>query len=237
MSGDERKSKPSAWSSGVTLAVLAAICTALVALTWQLTAPRIAANEKAYLEESLKPALANVFYDNDLAESTLILEPPHDLPGAEQAIIYRLYSGGEPAAAAFVVSAREGYAGPIRLLIGVDYSGALSGVRVIAHRETPGLGDRIESSKSDWLRQFESASLESPPTDQWAIRRDGGTFDALTGASITPRAVVKAVKETLLYFEANRDRIFAAEGVEGEPPLQDPGDETTGEKSGETTDQ
>lgn len=227
MSDDRRKGKAPAWSSGITLAVLAAICTALVAFTWRLTAPRIAANEKAYLEESLRPALANVFYDNDLAESTLILEPPHDLPGAEQAIIYRLYSEGEPAAAAFVVSAREGYAGPIRLLIGVEHSGALSGVRVIAHRETPGLGDRIESSKSDWLEQFEGASLDSPPRERWAIRRDGGAFDALTGASITPRAVIKAVKETLLYFEANRERIFAAEGEDGDLPLQDPADEAT----------
>ena len=229
MSDNRRKRNPSSLSSGLTLAVLAAICTALVALTWRLTAPCIAANEKAYLEESLKPALANVFYDNDLAESTLILEPPHDLPGAEQAIIYRLYSRDEPVAAAFVVSAREGYAGPIRLLIGVEYSGALSGVRVIAHRETPGLGDQIESSKSDWLMQFDGVSLESPPRERWAIRRDGGAFDALTGASITPRAVIKAVKETLLYFEANRDRIFAAEGEEGELPLQGPAGETTRE--------
>jgi electron transport complex protein RnfG len=233
MSDDPRKRRPSTWSSGVTLAALAAICTALVALTWRLTAPRIAANEKAHLEESLKPALANVFYDNDLAESTLILEPPHDLPGAEQAIIYRLYSQGEPVAAAFVVSAPDGYAGPIRLLIGVEFAGVLSGVRVIAHRETPGLGDRIESSKSDWLEQFNGASLESPPRARWAIRRDGGEFDALTGASITPRAVINAVRETLLYFEANREQIFAAEGEEGDLPLRDP----TGQETPETTEQ
>lgn len=227
MSDDRQQRKPPAWSSGLTLAVLAAICTALVALTWRLTAPRIAANEKAYLEESLKPALANVFYDNDLAESTLVLEPPHDLPGTERAVIYRLYSQGEPVAAAFVVSAREGYAGPIRLLVGVEYSGALSGVRVLAHRETPGLGDQIESSKSDWLEQFNGASLESPPRDEWAIRRDGGTFDALTGASITPRAVIKAVKETLLYFEANRDEIFSALGEEEDAPLEDSTEKAT----------
>jgi electron transport complex protein RnfG len=221
VSENGRKRQPSAWSSGLTLAVLAAICTALVAVTWRLTAPRIVANEKAYLEDSLKPALANVFYDNDLAESTLKLAPPHGLPGAEEAIIYRLYSEDEPVAAAFVVSARDGYAGPIRLLIGIGYSGVLSGVRVIAHRETPGLGDQIESSKSSWLLQFQGASLESPPRAQWAIRRDGGAFDALSGASITPRAVIKAIKETLLYFEGNRDQVFAAQGEEGDPPLQD----------------
>ena len=220
---------PSAWSSGLTLAVLAAVCTALVAITWRLTAPRIAANDKAYLEQSLRPALANVFYDNDLAESTLILEPPHGLPGTEEAIIYRMYSKGEPVAAAFVVSARDGYSGPIRLLVGVEYSGVLSGVRVLAHRETPGLGDQIESSKSDWLMQFPGTSLESPPRDEWAIRREGGAFDALTGASVTPRAVINAVKETLLYFEANRDEIFAAQGEEGDAPMQDSSKEQTRE--------
>jgi len=209
---DTRKTEgsPTAWSSGAVLAVVAAICTALVAVTHRLTAPRIAENEKAHLEQSLRPALANVFYDNDLSESTLVLPPPHGLPGNEAAIVYRLFSEKQPAAAVFVVSARDGYAGPIRLLVAVEYSGKLTGVQVLEHNETPGLGDMIEASRSDWLKQFENASLEEPPRDRWAIRRDGGAFDQLTGASITPRAVVRAVKETLLYFEANRDEVFAA---------------------------
>ncbi|MEX2123949.1 MAG: electron transport complex subunit RsxG [Woeseia sp.] len=211
MNPDPKKERsPSAWSSGLVLAAVAAICTALVTVTQRLTAPRIAANEKVYLEQSLRPALANVFYDNDLAESTLFLPPPHGLPGSETAIIYRLYSEEQPAAAVFVVSASDGYAGPIRLLIGIEYSGKLTGVQVLEHKETPGLGDLIEPSKSDWLMQFEDASLDAPPRDRWAIRRDGGEFDQLTGASITPRAAVRAVKETLLYYEANRDRVFAA---------------------------
>jgi electron transport complex protein RnfG len=206
--GKERS--PTAWSSGIVLAVVAAVCTALVTVTERLSAPRIAENEKAYLEQSLRPALANVFYDNDLSESTLVLPPPHGLPGNETAIVYRLFSEEQPVAAVFVVSARDGYAGPIRLLVAIEYSGELTGVQVLEHNETPGLGDLIESSRSNWLRQFEDASLEAPPRDRWAIRRDGGAFDQLTGASITPRAVVGAVKETLLYFEANRDEIFAA---------------------------
>lgn len=216
--GERKAPLPSPWSSGLTLAALAAICTVLVAVTWRLTAPRIAANDKAMLEQSLRPALANVFYDNDLAESTLILPAPHDLPGADDAVIYRLYAEDRPVAAAFVVNAMDGYAGPIRLLVGIDYSGKLSGVRVLAHRETPGLGDRIESSKSDWLKQFENKSLEAPPADKWAIRRDGGDFDQLTGASITPRAVIKAVKETLLYFQAHRAEIFAAQAGDTDAP-------------------
>lgn len=199
---------PSAWSSGIVLAVVAAICTALVAITHRATAPRIADNEKAYLEQSLRPALAGVFYDNDLSESTLVLPPPHGLPGKEPAIIYRLYSEDRPVAAVFIVSARGGYSGPIKLLVAVEYSGTLSGVQVLEHNETPGLGDLIEPSRTDWLQQFENASLEDPPRDRWAIRRDGGSFDQLTGASITPRAVVRAVKETLLYYESNRNTVF-----------------------------
>jgi len=207
---EKKERSPSAWSSGIVLAVVAAVCTALVAVTHRMTAPRIAENQKAYLEQSLRPALANLFYDNDLSESTLLLPPPHGLPGNETATIYRLYSEERPVAAAFVVSARGGYSGPIRLLVAVEYSGELAGVQVLEHNETPGIGDLIEPSRSDWLTQFEGASLEGPPRDRWAIRRDGGVFDQFTGASITPRAVVRAVKETLVYYEANRENVFEA---------------------------
>ena len=212
----ERDESPSALSSGLTLALVAAICTALVALTWSVTRPRIAENERNYLQQSLSPALADIYYDNDLSESILVIPPPHDLPGREPVTVYRLSRGSEPAAAVFIVNAPGGYAGPIRLLIGIDHAGQVTAVRVLAHSETPGLGDLIESSRSNWLQQFDGTSLESPPRDRWAIKRDGGAFDQLTGASVTPRAVVRAVRETLIYFEANRDRLFAARESTGE---------------------
>lgn len=215
MNAEGKERSPSALSSGIVLAVVAAVCTALVAITHKVTAPRIAENQKAYLERSLRPALADVFYDNELSESTLVLPPPHALPGNEPATIYRLFSEERPVAAVFVVSARDGYAGPIRLLIAIEYSGRLTGVQVLEHNETPGIGDLIEPSRSDWLeQQFEGASLEEPPRNRWAIRRDGGVFDQFTGASITPRAVVRAVKETLLYYETNRDSVFETPGQE-----------------------
>ena len=199
----------SIWSSGVTLAIIAAVCTSLVALTWQLTAERIEANQKAWLESSLKPALAGLFFDSSVTESIVTIPPPHDLPGSGAAIIYRVYSGDEPVAALFVVSARDGYSGPIRLLIGIAMNGAVTGVRVLEHRETPGLGDRIETTKSDWVLQFDGHSLRDPDPVRWAIKGDGGRFDQLTGASVTPRAIIKAIKQTLIYFDANRDAIFA----------------------------
>jgi electron transport complex protein RnfG len=195
--------------SGITLAVIAAICTALVALTHQMTHERIAANEQAWLEQSLQPALSGLFFDSGISESKVTIPAPHELPGTEDAVIYRVYSGDSPVAALFVVSARDGYAGAIRLLVGIDINGAITGVHVLAHRETPGLGDRVESTKSDWVRQFDGRSLGDPVTSGWKIQGDGGEFDQLTGASVTPRAIIKAITETLVYFEANRVAVFA----------------------------
>jgi len=205
--------------SGVTLAVIAALCTAMVALTYRFTEQRIAANEQAWLERSLQPALSGLFYDSGVTESQLIVPPPHELPGSEAAIVYRVYAEGAPVAALFVVSARDGYAGPIRLLIGIEVGGVVTGVHVLDHSETPGLGDRVETSKSDWAQQFNGHSLTNPDPAGWRIKRDGGQFDQLTGASVTPRAIIKATRDTLLYFSTHSDPIFAevvAETDEGE---------------------
>ncbi len=198
------------WKSGVTLAVIAAICTSLVAITWQLTAERIETNKKEWLERSLQPALAGLFFDSSVTESMLMIPPPHELPGSGTAIIYRVYAGEKPVAALFVVSARDGYAGPIRLLIGIAMDGTVTGVRVLEHRETAGLGDRIEITKSDWVLQFDGHSLQDPEPARWALKGDGGDFDQLTGASVTPRAIVNAIRETLTYFDANPVAVFAA---------------------------
>jgi len=197
---------------------MAAVCTLLVSITHRNTAPRIAANEQAYLEQSLQPVLAGLAYDGKLSESTLTIPLPHALPGREPVTVYRVFADNQPVAALFVVTATDGFSGPIRLLVGVAADGTLSGVRVLEHRETPGLGDLIDADRSDWIEQFPGHSLERPPADQWTIKRDGGAFDQLTGASVTPRAVIKAIKETLIYFGENRESVF------GEP------DSETGEQ-------
>ena len=195
---------------GITLAAIAAICTALVAFTYELTDDRIEANAQAWLELSLLPALGDLSFDGAIGDSRLTIQAPHELPGNDDAMIYRVYSKGSPVAALFVVSARDGYSGPIRLLVGIDASGVVTGVRVLEHRETPGLGDGIESS--DWTQQFVGRSLGNPASSGWTISGDGGEFDQLTGASVTPRAVVKAVRQTLEYYIVNRDIVFAATG-------------------------
>lgn len=215
--------KASIWSSGLILAVLAAICTALVAWTYRLTAERIVENEQAFLEASLAPALGGLYYDSELSKSAMTIEPPHELPGEGPVTVYRVYNEDVPVAALFVVTARDGYSGPIRLLVGIESNGVISAVRVLEHRETPGLGDQIEASKSDWLEQFPGTSLGEPDREQWLIRRDGGVFDQLSGASITPRAVIKAVRDALIYFEGNKDSVFARdENIETEDDAEEP---------------
>lgn len=198
-----------AWRAGLSLAVVAAVCAAIVALTWSLTAGRIAANRQAMLEQQFRPVLEGVAYTRIGIDDPLTLPPPHALPGDEPARVYFAWRTGTLAAYVFEVSA-SGYAGPIRLLIGVTTAGEISGVRVIAHRETPGLGDRIEASRTDWIRAFDGRSLGDPPAAGWALTRDGGRFDQLTGATVTTRAVVRAVKATLVYSAGNGAALAAA---------------------------
>lgn len=207
---------PSVLKSGATLAFIAAVCTALVAATYQVTADRIAANEKALLEQSLQPAIGGLMFEGSVSESRLDIQPPHELPGNDTAVVYRLYSGEEPVGALFAVTAPDGFSGPIRVLVGVAADGSVSGVRILQHRETPGYGDSIASTRSDWVYQFNGRSLGDPVVGQWHLRVDGGQFDQLTGASITPRAVLKAIRGVLVYFEANRDALFAMPATEEE---------------------
>lgn len=203
--------------NGATLAAIAAICTTLVATTYHLTRERIAANEQAFLERKLAPVLSGIEFEGSISESKRVIEAPHDLPGREDALIYRVYADGKPLAALFAVTAPDGYAGPIRILLGIDVNGVVTGLRILEHRETPGLGDKIEETRSDWVYQFNGKSLVDPKPEDWYIRRDGGEFDQLSGASVTPRAVINAVRETLLYFDANRDRVFTIDDSEDTP--------------------
>ena len=206
---------PTIMQSGLILAAVAAICTTLVALTFNMTRDRIAANEQAFLEQSLARVLSGISFNNDLSASALVVRVPHGLPGKENAIVYRVLNDSAPVAALFVVTATDGFTGPIKLLIGIDYDGAVTGVRALEHKETPGIGALIDENRSDWIYQFAGTSLNAPERSAWAIRRDGGEIDQLTGASVTSRAIVNAVNQTLLYFEANRDDIFTARADSG----------------------
>src|SRR5688572_20539086 len=192
----------------LTLAVLAAVLTVVLALVASLTRERIAANEQAWIKQRLDALVAPDSHDNDLLTDSIAVTAP-DLLGSSQPVrIYRARRGGAPVAAVLRPIAPDGYRGPIELLVAIGRDGRLIGVQVIRHEETPGLGDAFESRDVHWLDRFRGRSLNDPPTQRWTVRRDGGDFDAFTGATITPRAIVKAVRNALEYYQRNSQRIF-----------------------------
>lgn len=194
--------------SGIFLWVFAVVGTTLVAFTEYSTRESIIQNERQVLLRNLHALLPGDKLDNDIVADTLEL-PSSPLLGTDSvSIVYRARLGGEPVAAIFNSIAPNGYSGKIHLLIGVYTNGNLAGVRVIKHSETPGLGDAIEIRKSPWIKSFDTKSLTNPGPSGWRVKRDGGEFDQFTGATITPRAVVKAVRNTLLYYQQNADMIF-----------------------------
>ena len=193
--------------------------TLLVAVTWESTAERIAENERAYLLRTLADVLPEGAYDNAVHEDFITVIDPELLGTSAPVTVYRARSNSRPVAVVMTPTAPGGYSGPIRLLVGILADGTVSGVRVVAHRETPGLGDKVEVRRNDWILDFQGRSLANPVREHWAVQRDGGVFDQFTGATITPRAVVSAVRDALIYFDANRDALFAAPaGAEELPP-------------------
>jgi electron transport complex protein RnfG len=194
--------------SGIFLWLFAVVGTSLVALTEETTRAKIVENERLDLLRNLYALLPADRLDNDIASDTRQI-PESSLLGTEKpGKIYRARFQGEPVAVVFNSIANNGYSGKIHLLIGVYVDGSVAGVRVIKHSETPGLGDAIEIRKSDWIKSFDAKGLDNPEQARWQVKRDGGDFDQFTGATITPRAVVAAVKNTLLYYQQNADMIF-----------------------------
>lgn len=187
--------------SGWLLAGFALFAIFLLALTYEGTREQIALQEKRLLEEQLKQLLVVGSYDND--PTTDILEI-----NGKGKTIYRARMQGEPVAALIKTTAPDGYNGSIQLLVGIRTDGSLLGARVVFHKETPGLGDEIDLRKSDWILGFNNRSLKNPSADQWAVKKDGGSFDAFTGATITPRAVIREIKETLIYYRDHQAELF-----------------------------
>lgn len=192
------------------LLLFAVLGTGLVAFTYDNTHEIIEANERAALLVNLHALVPPERHDNDLVKDTLQVREPIQLGTDEPVTVYRARKAGQPVAAILTPVAPDGYNGDIKLLVAINADGRLAGVRVTAHRETPGLGDGIEASRSDWILQFTGRSLTDPDEKRWAVKKDGGAFDQFTGATITPRAVVKAVKKALIYFQNNRQTLFAA---------------------------
>jgi len=193
----------------IILLLFALLGTAMVAYTYDQTREQIAANERATLLRKLHRLIAPETHNNVLLEDTVSVQDEALLGSENPVMVYRARKDGEPVALVIAAIAPDGYSGPIKLLIGINVDGSLSGVRVVAHRETPGLGDAIDETRSDWIRSFDGKSLQAPDVERWAVRKDGGEFDQLTGATITPRAVVKAVRNALLYYQDHQEALFA----------------------------
>lgn len=196
-------------ASAAVLTAFAVAAALLLAGTWSVTHERIADNERRARLAALNELVPATAYDNNLFTDTVTLTAPDALGIAEPVTVYRAYRQGEPVAALFTIVAPDGYSGSIKMLLGVWADGRVAGVRVLAHKETPGLGDKIELARSNWILSFNGKSIGQPPLEAWAVKADDGVFDQFTGATITPRAVVNAVKRTLLYFDQHRDQFFA----------------------------
>lgn len=194
--------------TAVLLGIFAIIGTGMVAYTYDRTDERIAVNEREALLRSLHTMVPPAMYDNDLPTDTITVTSKEFLGTNKTVTVYRARKDGKPVAAILTPIAPDGYNGAIKLLVAIGYHGNIFGVRVISHHETPGLGDAVDVDKSDWIKDFHGHSLGSPDELGWHVKRDGGIFDQFTGATITPRAVVKAVYNSLQYFKSHRDELF-----------------------------
>ena len=198
---DNKPALPEWLKPGWLLGIFALAFISMLAVTYDLTRERIAMQEQLRLEALFKEVLVPGSYDN---------EPSTDILQGEtgKRIVYRARLNQQPVAALIKTYAPDGYSGSIHLLVGINTGGELLGVRALQHRETPGLGDEINLNRSDWVLDFNGHSLTNPGPDGWAVKKDGGIFDAFTGATITPRAVVKEVKNTLIYFREHQQELF-----------------------------
>ena len=208
--------------ASLVLGTFAVLGVGLVSATYEATKARIAYNERLSLLRKLQAIVPADTVDNDMITDRILVHN-RELLGADSTFVYRGRKGGEPVAAVLTPIVPDGYSGPIKLLVAVRRDGSLGGVRVVFHKETPGLGDKIEEEKSNWVYGFENKSLADPPLDQWKVKRDGGFFDQFTGATITPRSIVRSVKNALLYVRQQGQFIYDEPSLAATPDTQEQG--------------
>lgn len=199
--------------TGTILLIFALVATALLVFTFTRTQPTIERSQQAEKLARLDQVLPHSLYDNDLLASHKTVQPSELLGTQQASSMWIARRGTAVTAVALEAIAPDGYGGDIHLLVGVDSNGTVTGVRVVSHRETPGLGDYIDRKKTPWIELFVGKSLTMPEAKYWKVVKDGGRFDARAGATITPRAVVKAVKSALDYFARHRAAILAPQSA------------------------
>ena len=198
--------------SGALLMAFAIVGTALLAATYLATRDIIAESEKQAKLALIGQILPKSLYDNDILKEVRELPPAPELGNKDATPLYVATLQGKPSVAVFEAIAPDGYAGKIKLLVAVKADGELSGVRVVDHHETPGLGDYIMIAKDKWITLFDGLSLAKYSAQEWKVKKDGGKFEHRTGATVTPRAIVKAVYKSLKHVDSNRDQFFANAG-------------------------
>ena len=184
--------------NGVILGGFALITTALIGLTFLGTRDQIAKQQLALLSETLSDVMPSKYYDNSLIEDCLWVSDP-SLNANQSQRVYRARAAAQGAGLVLETTAPNGYSGNIKMLVGMLINGTVTGVRVLAHKETPGLGDKIDLRVSNWILSFTNQTVSAETNDVWAVKKDGGQFDQFTGATITPRAVVNQVEKTVQF--------------------------------------
>jgi len=195
------RSKP--WYQGVLLGLFALVAAVALAFGFKFAAPEIDQRLKEDLNASLEQVVPAALRDNDMSSDTVTVE----IDGAPTTV-YRAKKDGSLTAVAYRIVG-TGYAGDIVIVMAVDLTGQITGVRVVQHAETPGLGDKIDVIKTNWIKSFDHLSLDNTPDEKWAVKKDGGQFDQFSGATITPRGVVKAVRHGLDVFQAKRSEMLS----------------------------
>ncbi len=200
--------KQSIIKNGSLLGLFALCCTAVVAVVNYATADRIKQQQNLELMRTLHQIIPDELHDNDLIKSCILIHNQAALGVDKPLPAYIATQAGKPMAIAMETVAPNGYNGEIHLIIAIDTEGKVLGVRTLSHNETPGLGDKIDLRKSDWVMSFNQQQMRDGNDPRWAVKKDGGDFDQFTGATITPRAYVGAIKRTLRLFNENPSELL-----------------------------
>ena len=196
--------------NSILLGLFAVLTTTIIAGTYLGTKDRIAEEQRKAEEKALLEIVPSNRHDNSMLDDIIRVDAEDKGLGLRrEKKIFVARMGGAPVAVILPVTAPDGYAGDIDLIVGINVDGTIAGVRALAHKETPGLGDKVDLKKSEWILGFSGRSLSDPEPQKWAVKKDKGEFDQFTGATITPRAVTAAVKRALEYFAQNRQRLLA----------------------------
>lgn len=190
------------------LAGFALIASVLLGVTNCSTESTIQQRLDEDLKKSLEEVVPAALYDNDMLKDTLTIPSANYNIGANETTVYIARKSGQVSAVCFKFTAPDGYSGAINMIMGIDRNANILGVRVLSHKETPGLGDKIEVAKSDWILNFVGRSLENLSKQQWAVKKDGGEFDQFAGATITPRKSVQAIYRGLQLFKAHQEQLI-----------------------------